>query len=92
MTVSEIGTTGTGTSEAATELQQYKQKLAADLAAKAATKVIDADKAAVAKAQQEVLLEAQQSQRTQQSQKTQQTKQDDETRPVQTGAAFDVTV
>ncbi|WP_067498610.1 hypothetical protein [Actinoplanes sp. TFC3] len=42
----------TTSTSAQTELEKYQQKLAADLAAKAAEKVIAADKAAVTKAQQ----------------------------------------
>jgi len=52
MTIEGIGAT-TSSSAAQTELLKAQQKLATDLAAKAAEKVITADKAAVAKEEKE---------------------------------------
>ena len=53
MSVSSIGSSGSaGTAQ--DELLKAQQKLAADVAAKAADKVITADKAAVTKVQREV--------------------------------------
>ncbi|MFI5934578.1 hypothetical protein [Actinoplanes sp. NPDC051494] len=71
-------------SEAQTELVKYQQKLAADLAAKAAEKVITADKDAVARAQQSAL------QATQQAQQSPQVTSSAATASV--GSTFDVTV
>jgi hypothetical protein len=53
MSVSSIGSSGSS-STAQAELLKAQQKLAADVAAKAADKVIAADKAAVTKIQREV--------------------------------------
>jgi len=52
MTIEGIGA-ATSSSAAQTELLKAQQKLATDLAAKAAEKVITADKAAVAKVEKE---------------------------------------
>ena len=57
--------------EAKSDLAKYQQKLAADLAAKAAAKVISADKNAVAQAQLEIK-QAQQAQQMLETEKTQQ--------------------
>lgn len=58
------------TNDARSELVKYQQKLAADLSAKAAAKVISADKNAVAQAQLEIQ-RAQQAQQAQQTEKAQ---------------------
>jgi CRISPR/Cas system-associated endonuclease Cas1 len=58
------------TNDARSELVKYQQKLAADLSAKAAAKVITADKNAVAQAQLEIQ-RAQQAQQTEQTEKAQ---------------------
>jgi hypothetical protein len=55
MSVSSIGSSGTGSSSTAqADLLRAQQKLAADVAAKAAAKVITEDKTAVKNAQQAV--------------------------------------
>lgn len=58
------------TNDARSELVKYQQKLATDLAAKAAAKVITADKNAVAQAQLEIR-RAQEVQQAQETEKTQ---------------------
>jgi ABC-type phosphate transport system ATPase subunit len=59
MAVEAIGSTGSGTSTARTEFQRMQQRLADDLAAKAAEKVAVKDKAALERIEVEALRERQ---------------------------------
>jgi hypothetical protein len=57
MSVTPIGSTTSGSSAAQVALEKAQQKLADDVAAKAAEKVITADKVAVEKSRREVTQE-----------------------------------
>ena len=59
MAVEAIGSTGSGTSTARTEFQRMQQRLADDLAAKAAEKVAAKDKAALERIETAALRERQ---------------------------------
>ena len=76
MTITAISTSD---NQARSDLAKYQQKLAADLAAKAASKVISADKNAVAQAQ----LQIQQQQQAQQAQQTEKAQWADKTQMVE---------